>query len=216
MRDIRSWAPGACAALVSLVVAACGGGGSDTTPAVAISSVKVMGDSLADSGTFGYKFTVQGPDSLVYPERIAASYGLPALCNFYTATSATTFVPNTKTGCTNYAIGGGRINNFTAPTSPVSIIQQLTNASANGNYAAGDLLVIDGGANDAADLVGAFLQAATEHGAAYVGLLSTLLPQATVGAAAAQGQAGLESIGATYLTALADVFYNTIKTTALD
>lgn len=221
MREIRFRAPkastGAATTALTLLLAACGGGGSDTTPAVAITSVKVMGDSLADSGTFGYKFTVQGAASQVYPERIAASYGLPALCNVYTATSATTFVANpAKSGCTNSAIGGGRINNYTAPTSPVSIQQQLKNASASAGYTAGDLLVIDGGGNDAADLVGAFLRASSDGGAAYVGLLGTLLPPATIGAAAAQGQAGLEAVGSTYMIALADTFAATIQSTALD
>jgi outer membrane lipase/esterase len=217
MRDTRSLAPLAGAAILALTLAACGGGGSDTTPAISVTSVKVMGDSLADSGTFGYKFTVQGANSKIYPEIIAAQYGVAPLCNFYTATSATTFVPNpTKSGCTNYAIGGGRINNFTAPTSPVSIIQQLKNASATSNYAAGDMLIIDGGGNDSADLVGAFLSASTDGGASYAALLQTELPAATVGAAVAGGQAGLEAVGATYMTALADVFYSTIKASALD
>ena len=39
---------------LSMLLAACGGGDPPIT------SVKVMGDSLADSGTFGLKFTVQG------------------------------------------------------------------------------------------------------------------------------------------------------------
>ncbi len=217
MRELRTWAPVAFATFASLLLAACGGGGSDTTPAAPVTSVKVMGDSLADSGTFGFKFTVNGAASQTYPERIATSYSLPALCNVYTATSATTFVRNpTKTGCTNYAIGGGRINNYSAPTSPVSIVQQLKDAGAAGNYAAGDLLVIDGGGNDAADLVGAFLNAPADGGAAYAGLLGTLLPPATVGAAAAQGRAGLEALGSTYMSALADNFYAAIKTNALD
>jgi phospholipase/lecithinase/hemolysin len=201
---------------VSALVAACGGGGSDTTPSAAITSVKVMGDSLADSGTFGIKFTVNGADAKIYPERIAASYGL-TLCNAYTATGPTTFIPNpAQGGCTNYAIGGGRINNYSAPTSPLSIVQQLKDAAAAGSYGAGDLLVIDGGGNDAADLVGAFLKASTDGGAAYVGLLGTVLPPATIGAAAAGGQAGLESAGAAYLTALADNFHAAIKAHALD
>jgi outer membrane lipase/esterase len=217
MTDIRYRAPLASTLFISLLLAACGGSdGGDTTPAVAITSVKVMGDSLPDSGTFGFKFTVQGANSKVYPEIIATSYGLPALCNVYTFTG-TTFIANpTQTGCTNSAIGGGRINNYTAPTSPQSIVLQLQNASAAGNYAAGDLLIIDGGGNDAADLIGAFLKAPTDGAASYAALLGTVLPAATVGAALAQGQAGLESVGATYLSALADTFYNTIKTSALD
>jgi len=216
MRKLSPWAPFAGASFVVVTLAACGGGGGDTTPAMSVSSVKVMGDSLADSGTFGYKFTVQGADSKVYPEIVATSYGVGPLCNFY-AFTGTTFVPNTtKAGCTNYAVGGGRINNFSAPTAPLSIIQQLKDASAAGSYAAGDLLIIDGGGNDAADLVGAFLAASTDSAASYAALLQTMLQPAAVGAALSTGQAGLESIGATYMTALADTFYSTIKTTTLD
>ncbi len=224
MRDIRSWAPYASVALAALLASCGGSGGADTTPAVAIGSVKVMGDSLADSGTFGFKFTVQATTAAgldlktprIYPELIANSYGLAALCNVYTFTG-TTFIANpTQTGCTNSAIGGGRINNYSAPSSPMSIPLQLANASAAGNYAASDLLIIDGGGNDAADLVGAYLKAATDGGASYVALLGTVLPPATVGAAVAGGAAGLASVGGTYLTALADKFYASIKTSALD
>ena len=74
------------ALLGSLLVAGCGGGATaDTTPAVKITSVKVFGDSLQDSGTFGYMFTVHGTDSLIYVERIAANSG-QTLCNFFTFT----------------------------------------------------------------------------------------------------------------------------------
>jgi phospholipase/lecithinase/hemolysin len=208
---------------LAILVAGCGGGGSDTTPAVAFTSVKVMGDSLADSGTFGFKFTVQAPTvsgidlktPRVYPELVANSYGV-ALCNAYTATSATSFIANpTQTGCTNYAVGGGRINNYSAPTSPASIPVQLAAASAASNYGAGDLLIIDGGGNDAADLIGAYLQASTNP-TPYLTLLGTVLPPATVNAAAAAGASGLAGVGATYLSALADKFYTSIKTSALD
>ena len=63
------------------MLAACGGGGADTTPIAKVTSVKVMGDSLSDSGTYGFKFTVQGSagtgagSSAIWPERIATSYG---------------------------------------------------------------------------------------------------------------------------------------------
>ena len=52
------------------LLAACGGGGSDTAPAARVTAVKVAGDSLADSGTFGYKFTVQGSAPQVTPVRV--------------------------------------------------------------------------------------------------------------------------------------------------
>lgn len=212
MRKIRSWAP---LALALLLVAACGGGGNDASTRVQITSVKVMGDSLADSGTFGIKFTVQGAQSFIYPERIATNYSVSTLCPFYLF-NGTTFVANPTAGCTNYAIGGGRINNYSAPTAPLSIVQQLVTAGAAGSYAATDLLVIDGGGNDAADLVGAYLRVPSDGGAAYSALLQTVLPPATVQAALAQGAAGLASVGGTYMTALADVFYNAIKVNALD
>ena len=213
MRKIRSWVP---LALASLLVAACGGGGNDGSTRIQITSVKVMGDSLADSGTFGYKFTVQGAQSFIYPERIATNYSVPALCPFYLF-NGTTFVANPAAGCTNYAIGAGRINNYTAPTSPLSIVQQLVTAgTAAGTYQATDLLVIDGGGNDAADLVGAYLRVPADSGAAYSGLLQTVLPPATVQAALAQGPAGFASVGGTYMAALADVFYNAVKANALD
>ena len=70
----------AASTALSVLIAACGGSSSDTTPRVAMTSVKVMGDSLADVGTFGIKFTIQGNDT--YPERIAQLYGLPKGCNF--------------------------------------------------------------------------------------------------------------------------------------
>ena len=206
----------ALVALASLFVAACGGGGNDASTRVQITSVKVMGDSLADSGTFGIKFTVQGAQSFVYPERIATNYSVSTLCPFYLF-NGTTFVANPTVGCTNYAVGGGRINNYSAPTAPLSIPQQLATAgNVAGTYKATDLLVIDGGGNDAGDLVGAYLRVPSDGGAAYSALLQTVLPPATVQAALAQGAAGFASVGGTYMTALADVFYDAIKANALD
>ena len=45
----------AAAAAVALV--ACGGGGGSTTPAEKVTKVRVMGDSLSDTGTFGVSTT---------------------------------------------------------------------------------------------------------------------------------------------------------------
>ena len=206
----------ATSAALAALLAACGGGGADTTPRAAVTAVKVMGDSLADVGTFGVKFTVQGND--VFPERIAAGYGLPKGCNFFVFTG-TTFTANPRAGCTNYAIGGGVINpasgGLTA-ADPRGIGVQFATATAAGNFAAGDLLVVDGGGNDAAALVGAYLNAARDQGASYVALLSTVLSQAQVGAAVQGGQAGLAAAGATYMTGLANNFADMIQTRALD
>jgi outer membrane lipase/esterase len=208
------WVALAAAALLT----ACGGGGADTTPLAPIRGVKVVGDSLADSGTFGYKFTVQGTAptgtgaTLLWVDRVAATYS-QTLCAHYASADNISFL--TKPGCTNYAVGGGRINNITAPTSPVSVTQQLKDAGAAG-YVASDLLLIDGGSNDAADLIGAYLRAGTDGGASYKALLSSVLDAATVNAVLAGGSAGLVQGGGAYMKALAAQFAATIKANALD
>jgi outer membrane lipase/esterase len=210
------------ALLGSLLVAGCGGGGAsaDTTPKVSFTSVKVFGDSIQDSGTFGYKFTVQSPDNLIYVERIAANYG-QTLCNFFVFTG-TTFAANTaKTGCTNYSIGGGRITYTGAggAANPLNVGTQMATYAAAGSFTANDLVIIDGGGNDAADLVGAFLSIVPGNAAstaAYAGLLGTLLTPAQIGAALQGGATTTGQIGATYMTALADKFYGQIKASVLD
>lgn len=208
------WVSLAAAALLT----ACGGGGSDTTPLAPIKGIKVVGDSLADSGTFGYKFTVQGSAptgtgaTALWVDRVAASYS-QTLCAHYASADNVSFA--SKAGCTNYAVGGGRINNFSAPTSPVSITQQLKDAG-NAGYVASDLLLVDGGANDAADLIGAYLKAASDGGVAYKTVLGTVLDAATVNAALAAGPTGLAQAGGAYMKALAAQFAVTLKTNALD
>jgi outer membrane lipase/esterase len=203
----------------SAVLAACGGSdGGDTTPRVQFTAVKVFGDSFQDVGTFGFKFTVQGTGHQIWAERIAQTYGLPTGCNFF-AFNGTTFIANPTPGCKNYAIGGSVVN----PTGsgygagdPRGIGVQMATAAAAGNYAATDLVMIDGGGNDIIALVGAYLKAPTDGGAAYVTLLSTQLTPAQVGAAVAGGAAGLAAAGGTYMQALADTFYTQIKAQVFD
>ena len=130
MRQLKLLGAALCAALL---VAGCGGGGDgNQSPRVAISSVKVMGDSLADSGTFsalpagsgyGRIFGVQGASSKNFAELTASSYGISSLCNVYQFTGAT-FIANPTAGCTNFGVGGGRINPTGGATTPFSIIKQ--------------------------------------------------------------------------------------------
>ena len=220
----------AAAATAVAILAACGGGGADpTSQRAGITSIKVMGDSLSDVGVFkgiptnGRIFSVQ--DSASEPntdwtERIAALLGIPQLCNFFKYTGAAAAPFSLVPGCTSYAVGGGRINNFNPQTgagaSPFSITYQLQVASSAGNYKSTDLLLIDGGGNDAADLVGAYLNAAKDGGASYAAMTGTLIPAATLGPMLASGQAGLAQVGGAYMVALADKFYASIKTSALD
>lgn len=218
----------AAMATVGLLAACGGGGGADTTPKAKVTSVKVMGDSLSDSGTFGYKFTVQGNDPttgkpyLVWPERIADLYST-SLCPHYKPTSQTTFV-TASAGCTNYAIGGAQINYVDASgqvvNSPVSVLQQIKDAGAAG-VSANDLILIDGGANDAAALItavltyqsaaatyavtgspadGAKAQAAQKYLQAF---LASKIDTATLTGLLAQGTDGIVKAGGLYMQTLA-------------
>ncbi len=186
---MKQWKWAAVAASCAVVLAGCGGAsdGSNTTPKTVVTSVKVFGDSIMDSGTFGYKFTIQSANAaapfLIFPEVVAANFGVSNLCSFFRF-NGTTFVPNTS--CTSYAVASGRVNNLTntsAPsnTVPFSIPYQMSVGAAT--LTPSDLVIIDGGGNDLADLTGAYLGATTPTGiATYMNLLSTLLPSATVAA----------------------------------
>ncbi len=142
----RRWSRiAALAVLTAAGLVACGGGNDPLPPKASISRVYVMGDSLADVGTFGYKFTVQGFQ--IWPQIVANQFGLngAAQCNFFTYDTQSTpsnpsFTQGT-TGCTNYAIGDGRI---TGNGNPQTIGTQLITRS--GSYNSTDLVLIDGAA----------------------------------------------------------------------
>ena len=228
MKSIK-WKLALLASATAAILAGCGGGSADSTSQRAgITSVKVMGDSLSDSGVFkglpgfGRMFSVQDSASepnTIWTERIAALLGTPQLCNFFKSTG-TSFIPNSVTGCTSFAVGGGRINNFNpltgAGNSPLSIPFQFQTASAAGNYKSSDLFLVAGGGNDAADLVTAYLAAGTDGGVSFANMAGTLLPPATLNPLLAGGQTGLAQAGGLYMVALADMFYGSIKNMALD
>ena len=215
----------ACAAAAALL-AACGGGGDAAGPRVPIARVIVAGDSLPDVGTFGFKFTVQNAADPaagfpVYPQIIAADYGITSQCNFYRFTG-TTFVANSTPGCTNFAIGGGRVVNPASQggaNGPQSIPLQLATAAnvVGGTYGATDLVLVDGGGNDAADLVGAYLGAARGPAgvAAYQAFLAQQLPAATIAATLPQTNGAAIAAGL-YMQKAADTYYDAIKANTLD
>ena len=211
------------------LLAACGGGdssdtdGGNTSP---VSSIVVMGDSLSDSGTFGTKFTVQGNDAdgkpfKVWPEYVAAAYDNTP-CPYYRATSATTFV--TADSCLNYAVGGAQINPLGADgqrntNTPLSVLRQIEDASAKG-IASNALLLVDGGANDAAALVratGAALSTSPPNTTALMGLLSSRISPAQLNAYFADGMtAGVAAAGAQYMEVLAQDLASSLKANVLD
>jgi outer membrane lipase/esterase len=203
------------AALAAALVAGCGGGGgSAVSTNLAGGSVKVVGDSLADSGVFGFKWAMQGNAAnpmLLWTDRIAATFG-GALCPRYGATSATTVALNpAAAACTSYAVGGGRINFPLAATTGFAIPEQMKQLATEKPYSPNDLLLVDGGGNDAADLVGAYIKAGQGSAGDFVGLTGSLGVSIT-----APGAAGLAQAGTAYMQALADKFYSDIKVQALD
>ncbi len=213
------------AVYIALGLVACGG--NDPLPAkAAISKVYVMGDSLADVGTFGLKFTVQDASNPkgfpVWPQLIADALGLngSAQCNAFVAvpTGPTTFqyLDNPNAGCTNYAIGGARIIVPGDAASPQNIVKQLEKRYAAGPYAASELVLVDGGANDVADLLVAYLGATTTQGVQdFQVFLSQQLDAPTLGALLPQPNGGAVAAGA-YMQKLADTFYAQIKAQVLD
>ncbi|MGE0111059.1 SGNH/GDSL hydrolase family protein [Aquabacterium sp.] len=216
------------------LLAACGGGDSGTN---GVTAVKVVGASLADSGTFGFKFTVQPgpgrPAYQVYPERVASAYGLPALCAAYRATGPTTFA--VASGCTNHAVAGAGINfgrfsdansdtvddTFTAlPTVPWSQLFQLEALGAQG-FAWGDLLIVgEGSANDTATLVTAYLTDAQTAGSLNTTLFRQVITSlmndggTTAGAGVLAADGGLAA-GTTYMQQLARTLVASVRTNAI-
>lgn len=223
---MKQWKWAAVAASCAVVLAGCGGAsdGADTTPKTVAPSVKVFGDSVMDSGALGYKFTVQSADKanpfLIFPEIVAANFGIPKLCPFFNF-NGTTFVPNTT--CTNFAVAGARINNLTnttpslaSSTSPFSVTFQLATGSAT--LATTDVVIVDGGGNDIADLVGAYLGATTPAGiGAYMSALGTLLPPATVAAivGTTPTATSLGNAGGAYAQAIGSTLAASVKANVL-
>lgn len=206
MRQVRWWAVAAVAGLL----AACGGG--DNPPPVTTSAVKVVGDSLADSGVFGFKFTVQG--NAIWTERVTSSVGAPALCPRYAAQSASLVVANpAATACTSYGVGGARINPADpgADDTPFSVVKQLATLASEKPYSPDQLLLVDGGGNDVADLAGKYLAAGGDGGLAFTTLAGELLTTQEI-----NGAGTLPAVGTLYMQRLADKLADAITTHALN
>lgn len=136
--------------LMTSVLVACGGGGSDVPAKPKFTSQVSFGDSLSDVGSYqvgvvagvgGGQFTINAPASVKagtptnWTEMTAIKFGLPMPCAAQTGldngsgvapgTPAGTVIPVvTKAGCTGYAQGGSRI------TSPVGIGNKLIPVTA--------------------------------------------------------------------------------------
>ena len=220
MVDLRHWKLSLWGALIFGLMSC--GGSNDALPSKAqVNQVYVMGDSLADVGTFGYKFTIQDtsqPKGLqIWPQLVASAFGLDgsSQCNHYqVATSETTFITSSNTrGCTNFAIGDSRIvYGSVASTNPLNLSAQMSDKS--GNYSATDLVLVDGGGNDAADLVSAYLGADSAP-AIFQSFLAQQLSPSEISSYLVQTNGGAMASGA-YMQKLAQTFYSQIKAQLLD
>lgn len=230
----RAFAAALAATAVALTTA-CGGGGDDPAPSPAppaaasggpASRLFVAGDSLADVGTFGFKATVQNAANPavgypVYPELVASTLGTGRQCNFFSSANGESF--STNAGCNNFAVGGAMIENPITRRGddvPFSLEFQLESAvAANGGaWQPGDLLLIDAGANDAAALADAFLDASdggTAEQAIYLALLRQQLDTSTITNALEQSNGGSVAAGL-YMRQLARTFWDTVKANTLD
>ncbi len=180
--------------------------------------VKVFGDSLSDSGTFGLKFTVQGVSPTgagsadIWVDLVAKQLQTARLCPYFSFTGST---PATRGECTNYAVGGGRVNYSSNPADPRSIPLQLkTAAGIHGSYTADDVLLVVGGGNDAADLAGAYLAAGTNP-QAFQALLASVLGQQATGVFLAGGADGAMLATLSYMENVAVNLANAIREHAL-
>jgi outer membrane lipase/esterase len=198
----------AVTALSALGLTGCGGSSTNSTVNPAnITSVRVFGDSLADSGTFGFKATVNaagddGASTPIWPELIATQLQLSKVCNFYLLNASK---PTSNNTCQSYAVSGAVINGFAG--TPQSLAYQMDTALTvnQGKLPANELILLDGGGNDAAALLGAYLGAGSSVAGQtnYLNLLTTLLPPAQVGALLSQ-PTGAQQVGGIYMTALAN------------
>jgi outer membrane lipase/esterase len=203
----------------AVLLSACGGGGNSGETKVKITSVKVVGASLADSGTFGYKFTVQPASSStvyqVYPERIASTYGLSALCAAYSSSDGGVSY-SSNSGCTNYAVAGAKVYNYYSDaygeitSIPQSAVKQLQAVGAAG-FSSSDLLIVgEAGANDAALLATAYLGQAS-------GITFSALTTSVVGSTVYSTYSSAPAtLGALYMQALADKLFDAVVTNALN
>lgn len=208
---------------LAALLTACGDGDGPRT-----SAVRVAGDSLNDGGTFGFKFTVQDEikGTRIWLDHVAEAVGVDAPCARHAALSEFSVAENSlAVNCTSYAVGKARINVWdndpkltVGDGSPFSISHQLESMSQARAFGPEELLLVDGGGNDVADLLRAFLifsaeeqQLAAPAETSYFQLLaeSSIVP-------AAADQTHLAEAGGRYMQALADKLADDLTRFAID
>ncbi|WP_051711428.1 SGNH/GDSL hydrolase family protein [Andreprevotia chitinilytica] len=155
------WQKWVAVSALSVLLAACGGGGGSDTPApisskASISSVVSFGDSLSDAGTYvaakaagGGKFTTN--PGKVWVENVAAYYGITIV-----PAETSGFGVPTTTNPNGYAYGqgGSRVSdpngiNHAGGATTLPITSQMANYLTNHTaFNAKQLVLIQGGPND--------------------------------------------------------------------
>ena len=170
--------------VTALLLSACGGGGggNENPTKVKITAVKTAGDSLLDVGALsgvdaslnkglgtGRIFSVNSSSEepyVIWSERINKILGLSDLCSYYSI--KTNF--GTTPSCGSFAIGGAVINKTNAALNDAFSINKQLSALGQQGIKSTDLVLIDGGGNDASALIGAFLKAGSDSGASFATL----------------------------------------------
>ncbi len=213
--DYTSWL--AMKQLFVLVTAVLIGALSGCGGSTAGFNVYTAGDSLADSGTFGFRFTVAGTAAApnrVWPELVAASLVMTEPCARYKGDPATSIVEANQAAlnCTGYAVGGARINpgGQANDSTPYSVLKQIRDlVGERRTLGERDLVLISGGANDAADLFALWLKAQDNTPASaanYLALLKELLTDAEL-----VGEADPSRRAVLYMVKLANTLADTVR-----
>jgi len=220
----------AAIALACALVACGGGGGNSGVNKTQVTTVKVAGASLADSGALGYKFTVQPSTTypLVYTERIAATFGATQLCAAYLGVASTANA-TANANCSNFAVAGASVNNYNAnfhttlPTYPQSGVKQLADMAAAGAFSSNDLVIVgEFAANDVATLVAAYSTLGTST-TDFVNMLTSvgITGNVTIGGTTASVSTfmatsqGLAGLGVLYMQKIADKLRDAIATSLI-
>ena len=170
--------------LLAMILAGCGGGGSDVPAKPKFTSQVSFGDSLSDVGSYkvgtvaalgGGQFTINGSAPTNWTVLTAAKFGLATPCAALTGLDGaasqgfSVMPPTVNAGCTAYAQGGARVTN------PVGVGNKLTGGASatlgmlttpvvtqiqnfltanNGSFNGNEIVFVMAGANDV------FMQAA--------------------------------------------------------
>ncbi len=157
--------------LVSLVLAACGGGGSNVPAKPQFSSQVSFGDSLSDVGSYqvgpialygGGQFTINAASSVKpftptnWTEMTSVKLGIPGALPCAAVTGGFGVASSVHATCYGYAEGGARVTSASGignigaggPMTLPVVTQIATHLGAHGGFSNSDIVYVMAGAND--------------------------------------------------------------------